>query len=306
MVVPPEWKFAWASQSYGWVVAGRWGAGTYRVKVWLGRDKVGESAFYLDDDGKELPKSVAGLTLGDLEFYEAGSFFRPGPAEKAETTFARSKARKIYWVVRGTNKLHQVRAQRPNVVGYFYRPDGTLLGEVANRFLIPPEVKEAVLVEGLGWGLSGNWDPGEYRFELEQDHRVVMEKSFEITDPFLKPRVRPQVIHYGIIAAGVFAGTEAAPKDEIGRKYPSEMPAGETETLWAELVVVNNPNHKKAHAHKMSWQCYAPDGSMLSEKTSDFVIRPEWKTARQRISFEPDKAGSWEAGRLQSADRNRR
>ena len=57
----------------------------------------------------------------------------------------RSKVRRIYWVLKGANQLHGLRSQRPNVVGYFYRPDGTLLGETRNRFLIAPEIEEVVL-----------------------------------------------------------------------------------------------------------------------------------------------------------------
>jgi hypothetical protein len=294
--IASEWKFAWASQSYGWAEAGRWSVGTYRLKVWLGDEKVGEAAIYLQDDAKDVPAGVAEITLEGVEFYEGGGFFRPGPAERAATTFARSKARRIYWVVRGENQLHGVRAQRPNLVGYFYRPDGTLLGEAANRFLIAPEMEEVVLVEGLGWATPGNWEPGRYRFELEQDHRVVAQKSFEVTDPFLKPRERPRVVHYGIIDAGVFAGGEAEPAEEIGRKYQSVFPAGQTRYIWSELVVVNNPGHEEAHSHKVSWQYYRPDGSLLGKTETDFVIQPEWKTARQKASFGWPEVGSWRPG----------
>ena len=296
MVVAADWKYAWATQSYGWPEAGRWSVGTYRVKVWVGEEKVGEAAIYLHDDSKDLPPSVAEIAIKDLKFYEAGSFFRPGPAEQAATSFARSKARRIYWVARGENQLHQVRAQRPNIVGYFYRPDGTLLGEAANRFLIAPEVKDVVLVEGLGWAVPGSWEPGRYRFELEQDHRVVAERTFEVTDPFVKPRERPQVIHYGIIDAGVFAAGEETPPDVIGRKYQSSFAQRGTEFIWTELVVVNNPNHTKPHAHKVSWQYYQPDGSLLGKTETNFVIQPEWKTARQKSSFGWERAGKWQPG----------
>ncbi|MCP5120319.1 MAG: hypothetical protein GY953_56715, partial [bacterium] len=296
MLVAADWSFAWATQSYGWKEAGRWSVGTYRVKVWLGEEKVGEAAIYLHDDSKELPPSVAEIGVKSLEFYEGGGFFRPGPAEQAGTKFARSKTRRIYWVLGGENKLHQVRAQRPNIVGYFYRPDGTLLGEAANRFLIAPEVKDVVLVEGIGWATPGSWEPGRYRFELEQDHRVVAEKFFEITDPFVKPRERPRVIHYGIIDAGVFAGTAAEPADEIGRKYQSEFARRDTRHVWSELVVVNNPNHTKPHAHKISWQYYGPDGALLGKTETDFMIQPEWKTARQKASFGWADPGKWKAG----------
>ncbi|MFT5106921.1 MAG: hypothetical protein ACI9UA_002547 [Pseudoalteromonas tetraodonis] len=294
LVVPSEWKFAWVSQGYGWEQPGRWSVGTYRVKVWLGKEKVGDAAFYIKDDAETLAPGIAEMSVRDVQFYEGGGFFRPGPAEEASTTFARSKARRIYWVLGGVNKLHGKRVQRPNIVGYYYRPDGTLLGEAPNRFLVPPEVKDVTLVEGLGWATPGSWEPGKYRFELEQDHRVVAEKSFEITDPFLRPRERPQVIHYGIINAGVFAGSETPPVDEIGRGYATEFSAAETDVLWAELVVVNNPNQRGAHSHKLSWQCLRPDGSLLSETETDFTIQPQWKTARQSVPFAG--TGEWQPG----------
>ncbi len=164
-----------------------------------------------------LPAGVAGITVKEIEFYEGGGFFRPGPAEQAAVSFARSKVRRIYWVLKGRNRLHRVRAQRPNIVGYYYRPDGTLLGETRNRYLVAPEIEDVVLVEGLGWPVAGEWEPGRYRFELEQDHRVVEEEYFEITDPFLKPRLRPRVVHFGILDAGVFAAGESAPD---GRDRP--------------------------------------------------------------------------------------
>lgn len=294
--VAADWKFAWATQSFGWSEAGRWPVGTYRLKAWLGTEKLGEAAIYLEDDSEALTASGAGITVGDLELYEGGSFFRPGPGEVAASSFARSKVRRIYWVLRGENLLHQQRAQRPNVVGYFYRPDGTLLGETANRYVIAPEMEEVVLVEGFGWATAGEWEPGTYRFELEQDHRVVAEKSFEITDPFLKPRDRPQVIHYGILDAGVFAVGREAPPDEVGRKYANRFAADETESIWAELVLVNNPNHTEPHSHRISWHYYQPDGGLLGKTESVLTVLPEWKTARQKASVAWDRAGDWQPG----------
>ncbi|MGI9242629.1 MAG: hypothetical protein ACR2RV_17670, partial [Verrucomicrobiales bacterium] len=294
--VGADWKFTWISQSYGWPEAGRWSVGTYRFKAWLGKQKVIETAIYLEDDLKQLPASMAGISVRELEFYEGGGFFRPGPAERASSSFARSKTRRIYWVLKGANQLHGVRAQRPNVVGYFYRPDGTLLGETRNRFLIAPEIEEAVLVEGLGWASAGQWEPGRYRFELEQDHQVVEEAHFEITDPFIEPRTRPRAIHFGIIDAGVFAGGEEPPADELGREYSARFDPAPAERIWCELVVVNNPNHTEPHTHRIQWQLFQPDGSLLGEAASEFTIQPEWKTARQKASFRWGGAGSWTPG----------
>ena len=294
--VAADWKFAWVSQSYGWPEAGRWSVGTYRFKVWLGEEKLGESAIYLEDDSVSLPAGVAGITVKEIEFYEGGGFFRPGPAEQAAVSFPRSKVRRIYWVLKGVNRLHRVRAQRPNVVGYYYRPDGTLLGETRNRYLIAPEIEDLVLVEGLGWPVAGEWEPGQYRFELEQDHRVVEERYFEITDPIQKPRLRPRVVHFGILDAGVFAAGESPPADAAGRSYSTRFDGAGTDRIWAELVVLNSPNHRDPHRHEIGWQLFQPDGSLLGQTVSEFAIQPEWKTARQKASFAWPEAGGWKPG----------
>ena len=297
MAVEADWEHAWVTQSYGWEEPGRWAVGTYRAKVWIGENKAGEAAFFIEGEEKDpVAAGVGSIKVEAIEFYEGGSFFRPGAPTESEAVFPRSRTRRVFWVVRGKNLLHGVRAQRPNIVGYFYRPDGTLLGEAPNRFLIAPEVEDAVLVEGIGWPTAGNWEPGTYRFQLEQDHRVVAERSFEITDPLKKPRLRPQVIHYGIIDAGAFAAGEEPPADEIGRKYLVEFKRSETRYIWTELVVVNNPNHEEIHTHEVNLQYLKPDGTLLGEAKSDFLIRPEWKTARHKASFGSAQAGGWEPG----------
>jgi len=296
MEVEFAWEHAWVTQTYGWVEAGRWAVGTYRVKVWLGEEKAGEATFYIEDDTKEPAAGIGGIEVDTIEFHEGGSFFRPGAAADSAAEFSHSTARRIFWVVRGKNKLHKVRAHRPNIVGYYYRPDGTLLGEAPNRFLIAPEVEDAVLVEGLGWPTPESWEPGTYRFVLEQDHRVVAEKTFEITDPTKKPRLRPQVIHMGIIDAGAFAAGESTPGDEIGREFLTEFKSDETQFIWTELVVVNNPNHKEAHQHEVVFEYLKPDGARLGRSSADFVIQPEWKTARHKASFGWGEAGKWQPG----------
>ena len=188
MVVAADWKYAWTSQSYGWEEAGKWSVGTYRIKAWVNGELAGETAFYLFDDeaDPEALKGEAEIDIDKLELFEGGEFFRPGLTKTAATSFSRRTTRRIYWVVRAKNRLHEVRAQHPNVIGYFYRPDGTLMGETPNRFLIAPEVKDIVLVEGIGWPTPGNWDVGTYRFELEGGRRQIVSGTLGATTASFK------------------------------------------------------------------------------------------------------------------------
>jgi hypothetical protein len=303
MIVPPDWKYTWASQSFGWPESGKWDVGTYRVKVWLEGEKVGESAFYIHDDKAKLEPGIDELEIESLGFYEGGDFFRPGITKKPATRFARSQARRIYWVVRGKNRLHKVRAQRPNVAGYFHLPDGTLMAVAASRGVVSPEIAEVTLVEGVGWGTPGNWEPGRYRFELEQDNRVIAERNFDVTDPLTKPRTQPRVVHFGLLDAGVFqepaeaeGGAEAEPAGR--RDYKTAFDKDLAGKIWAEIVVVNNPNYTTEHRHKVAWEWIGPDGATLAKSVGDFTIQPAWKTASRRHSFGEDpKETPWAEGR---------
>lgn len=299
LVVPPDWEYTWVSQSFGWPDSGKWDVGTYRVKVWLGGEKVGESAFYVRDDKAEIASEIGELEIESLGFYEGGDHFRPGITKRPATRFPRSGARHIYWVVRGKNRLHDVRAQRPNVVGYFYRPDGTLMAEAASRRVVLPEVAEVTLVEGVGWPTAGNWAPGRYRFELEQDNKVIATRHFEITDPLIKARTQPRVNHYGLLDAGVFQEPATPPEAPVARRaYQSAFEVADAGKIWAEIVVVNSPNHTTAHTHQVAWEWIGPDGEPLAKSTGDFTIQPAWKTASRRHSFGTDpKATPWQVGR---------
>jgi hypothetical protein len=298
MVVAADWKYAWTSQSYGWDEPGKWSVGTYRVKAWVNGELAGETAFYVFDD-KADPEALRGeaeIEIDKLDLFEGGEFFRPGLTKTASTTFSRRTTRRIYWVARAKNRLHEVRAQHPNVIGYFYRPDGTLMGETPNRFLIAPEVKDIVLVEGIGWPTPGNWDVGTYRFELEQNNRLVAERSFEVTDRFQKEQATAKVVHYGMIDGGVFAGSITLPGDDPGRVYEKVFSGATLSYVWAEIVVANNPNHTEAHSHKARWEFLGPNGVLLGQVETDFTILPEWKTARQRASAGFDDPKKWVKG----------
>ena len=236
------------------------------------------------------------IEIEKLDLYEGGDFFRPGLTKVPARKFSKRTTRRIYWVARGKNELHQVRAQRPNVIGYFYKPDGTLMGEAANRYLIAPEVENIVLVEGVGWQTPGNWDVGKYRFELEQDNKLVAERTFEITDRFAKPRTMARVVHYGILDSGAFAGEVTVPDDKPGRLYEKSFEAESLKYVWAELVLANNPNHEKMHSHRVRWEFIGPGGVLVGQAENDFTILPEWKTARQKASFGHDDSKKWKKG----------
>lgn len=298
MIVASDWQYAWTSQTYGWPEPGKWSVGTYRIKVWVDGALMGETAFYVfnDTDSAAKPDLKSRIKINQLELYEGGDFFRPGLTKSPATEFPRRTTRRIFWVVRGINELFQARAQRPNLIGYFYKPDGTLLGESSNQFLIAPEVKDIVLVEGVGWSVPGNWDVGEYRFELEQDNELISERKFSITDRFAKPKDTTAVVHYGVLDAGVFAGEVTVPEDDPGRLYGKKFEKGELTYIWAELVLANNPNHKELHSHKMHWEFIGPGGVLMGQAENDFSILPEWKIARQKASIGHDDPKKWEIG----------
>ena len=232
LTVPPDWNYTWASQSFGWPEPGKWDVGTYRVKVWLEGAKVAEAAFYVRDDEAVIDPGVGELDIKSLSLFEGGDAFTPGITKRPATSFARSRARRIYWVVRADNRLHRTRAQRPNIVAYYYRPDGTLMAASPSRATIAPEVADVTLMEGVGWSEPGHWEPGRYRFELELDNRVIAERHFTISDPKTKPRTRPAVVHFGLLDAGVYSadGVADAPAG-ARRQYATRFEGEGLETL---------------------------------------------------------------------------
>ncbi len=297
MVVAADWKYAWITQSYGWPDAGKWTVGTYRIKVWVDGELAGESSFYVYDDEKDPKANENGIDIRSIEFYEGGDFFKPGLGATPAVRFPRRSTRRIYWVARGKNLRYLERAQQPRVTAYFYRPDGSLMGVAPNRYLIAPEVENAVLVEGIGWSAPGNWGPGKYRFELEQDNRIVATRSFEITDPFVKPRTKPWAVHFGILEAGLFAGgRELDEEDAPKRSYVNRFSRTERLGIWGDLVVANNPNHTEPHSHEVRWEVHGPSGLLLHGFTEPLEIQPEWKTARQTVLLGYREPGEWPEG----------
>lgn len=188
VLLGPEFDVAYLSNGWGWDESGYWDPGTYRVDVLIDGAKVAEKKFsiYADSAVSTYPQQY-GQTSGpttvefnELTFYEDDGDVDVTPDPAYITEFPKSTTRYIYYHVTIRNLLYGVRSHTPDILGKFYKSDGTFLGESSAGVLVGSDLDYAYLSNGWGWDDPGNWDPGIYRVDVLINGAKVAEKQFSI------------------------------------------------------------------------------------------------------------------------------
>ncbi len=118
-------------------------------------------------------------TVVDLKLFEAGIHSPSVGFRRYDTTFSKATSRYIYWELSLEHSTRDV-SQPFRVTSIFYYPDGSMMGEASERFIIDAGLSESVHSWGFGWSEPGHWIRGEHSVEIIIDEQVVASRSFEI------------------------------------------------------------------------------------------------------------------------------
>lgn len=183
-----EFDIAYLSNGWGWEEPGYWDPGTYRVDVLIDGAKIAEKQFSIYADsgvttnyqqyGQSSP--AATVEFNELTFYEDSGEDGVTPDPTYVTEFPKSTTRFIYYHVTIHNLLYGVRSHTPDILGKYYKSDGTYLGESSAGVLVGSDLEYAYLSNGWGWDEPGNWDAGIYRVDVLINGVKVAEKQFSI------------------------------------------------------------------------------------------------------------------------------
>lgn len=191
VLVGSDLDTAYLSNGWGWEDPGYWEPGTYRVDVLIKGVKVAEKQFsiYADDavsttqqNKPALEQTTAAGTVEfvELTFYEEDGEVDVTPDPVYVTEFPKSKTRYIYFHVTIRNLLYGIRPQTPDIVGKYYKSDGTYLGESSAAVLVGPDLDLTYLSNGWGWADPGYWETGIYRVDVLVNGAKVAEKKFSV------------------------------------------------------------------------------------------------------------------------------
>ncbi len=161
--IPVDWDYSRWETGYGSETPGTWATGMYRVEVYLGGKKTGQGYFLVYNDKGEPAPTVE---IGPLHFFE-GEFALPEKFEpQYATTFSTSTTRYIYTTANCKNLCYKAKENAFNAVFRYYKPDGSLLGELEGNYVIPVDWESADCDKGFGDEKTGTWPAGSYRVEL--------------------------------------------------------------------------------------------------------------------------------------------
>ncbi len=100
---------------------------------------------------------------------------------------------------------------------------------------------------------------------------------------------------YEVISLQFFEASSNAP-EKSKRRYQTEFNKNSTRRVLIELTVNNLLYQKGNHEHKVEYNYYNPDGSLLHRINKNFNIKSEWGTAWQGTGYGWDTPGNWPEG----------
>jgi len=158
---------------WGWKEKGNWVPGTYTVKIFFENQYVGEEKFkiYSNEDK---------FTLRSIKFFESGYEFPPSDEIHYRNSFAKETTRYIRTEITFKNKFYGIRDVEVPIVFKYYKPDGSLFGDIPEKFLVKKDLLEADYTTGWGWREPGNWTTGTYTVKIYLDNEYAGEEKLVI------------------------------------------------------------------------------------------------------------------------------
>ncbi len=179
--IKKDWSYSYISHGWGWDAAGNWPVGNYRVELWVDQQKFAESFFSIQNNEAVVKQEK----FKDLEFefvklFEGGYNTKPDEDTLYTTRFYRSTTKYVSFIVGAKNLLYNVCDQKPMIVGYYYKEDGSFVGKASINVDVPYTWKNADFWCGWGWDTPGKWEVGNYRLDIYFGSHKVAETKFSV------------------------------------------------------------------------------------------------------------------------------
>jgi len=242
-------------------------------------------------------------TYLEFEFVKLfeGSYVAPPESQRDyKAQFAKSTTRYVFFLVGAKNLLYKNRTHKPEIVGRYYKPDGSLHGEGKVNVEIPPDWEKADLWGGWGWEKPGNWPVGTYRVEIWFGTKRVGENSFTIYDDRASTSppitsVPPEQVYLEFKSVTFFeSGATDIPASQ--RQIKTDFPRSATRYINFFVLTRNLLHRNRSHKPLVRGRYFYPDGSFMGEAKVSVEIPPDWQDTNLWAGWGWDKPGNWSLG----------
>jgi len=231
------------------------------------------------------------LQFESLKFFE-GPFKAPAAETRQyQVRFPKSSTRYVFFSVVGVNLLYKNRAHKSVVVGRYYKPDGSFMGEGKVDVDIPSDWETADLWSGWGWDVQGNWPIGNYRVEILFGNSKVGEGYFSIYDD--APAEEKTYLEFQSVKL-FEGGAEDVPEDQ--RVYGASFPRSKARYIYFSINAKNLLYRNRTQKPFVGGRYYYPDGSLMGEAKINIEIPADWAEADLWNAWGWSEPGKWSLG----------
>jgi hypothetical protein len=243
------------------------------------------------------------LQFESVKFFE-GPYTAPPEAQRQYLNrFPKSTTRYIFFNVGAKNLLYRSRTQRPLVIGRFYKPDGSFMGDGTVNVDISSEWESTNLWGGWGWNDPGNWPIGNYRVEIWFGNSKVGEGYFSIYDDRTSTSTTTtttaptpeEKTYLEFESVKLYeGGSEDVPESQ--RQYKNDFPISKTRYIYYFVGAKNLLYKSRSQKPLVRGKYYYPDGSYMGEAKVNVEIPPDWSETDLWSAWGWDQPGNWSLG----------
>jgi hypothetical protein len=238
------------------------------------------------------------LQFESIKFFEGPYTAPPESQRQFLSSFPKSTTRYIFFSISAKNLLYKNRTQRPMVIGRFYKPDGSFMGDGTVNVEISSEWESTNLWGGWGWNDSGNWPIGNYRVEILFGNSKVGEGYFAIYDDRTStaptvPSEEKTYLEYELVKF-YEGGTNDVP--EAQRQYKTDFPISKTRYVYFLVYAKNLLYKSRSQKPLVRGRYYYPDGSFMGEAKINVEIPSDWGETDLWSAWGWDDPGNWSLG----------
>lgn len=322
--IQKDWSYSYISHGWGWDQGGNWPVGIYRVELWVDQTRFAEGYFSIVDSFvPSVPQpqysptpnvsATEPLQFQTLQMFEGGQDSKPTTTTTYLDRFPKSTTRYISFVVRSKNLLYGIRDYTSDVTGYFYRADGSFVGQAKINVNISSSWRDTDLWSGWGWNTPGNWQVGNYRLVLHFGTKQVAEKTFSVYDdktPYTPPIYTPQATptpfdtpQPDLTQSGqlefqfvkLFEGGSDTKPDNT-TNYINTFPKSSTRYISFVVGARNLLYQIRDHTSDVTGYFYRADGSFVGKAAINVNISSSWKETDLWSGWGWNVPGNWVVG----------
>jgi hypothetical protein len=226
--------------------------------------------------------------VDEILFFEAPDSPQEKDNRVYSSSFPKSKSRYIWCEIDVTNLLYKQSLHDHKVVWKYYKPDGSLQGEMKADFGIKPEWYTAWHQHGWGWDEVGHWAVGTYRVEVFIDDQKIGSKNFTIYDDTATSSKEYEYIK--------FFESPYDPTPLEQRSYSNEFLKSKARYIYTEIGLKNLLYNVRDQKITLFYRYYDPEGKLWGslEDIRDFPA--DWESGVFWHGWGWKTAGNWKPG----------